>query len=303
MGKKLTNEEFLNRVFDLVGNEYTFLEEYKGRHTKLSCKHELCNYEWDVEPGAFLGNKNKTGSRCPNCYGNITKTTNQFKEEIYNLTNGEYVLLSNYTNARTKVKIKHSKCNHIFSLAPNTFLNGGRCPECNPQKPYDTDSAKRRIHEDTNGHFELVSEYRGCYEPMKVKHHKCGNTIEINMQSIDADRLNCPYCFNRSRGELLISSFLQDNHITFEVQKRFNGFKRYPYDFYIPEYNMVIEYHGEQHYKPIEFYGGLNRLVKQQEIDLKKKKFVESKGITYLEVPYTINKQSKVNEFLNNYFK
>ncbi|BEU75220.1 HNH endonuclease [Staphylococcus phage phiRNIID] len=303
MGKKLTNTEFLNRVFQLVSNEYSFLEEYKGRHTKLRCKHNLCSYEWDVEPGAFLGNKNKTGSRCPNCYGNVTKTTDKFKKEIYNLTKDEYKLLSEYTNAKTKVKIKHSKCGNTFSIAPNTFINGSRCPECNPKKPYNTDSARDRISKETNGTFELVSKYEGCYELMKLKHRECGNIVEINMQSIDSNRLNCPYCYNRSRGELLVSSFLLSKNIPFEVQKRFDRFKKYPYDFYIADYNMVIEYHGEQHYKPIKFYGGEDRLVRQKNTDLKKKKFVESKGINYLEIPYTLNNQNKVNEFLINYFK
>lgn len=27
-------------------------------------------------------------------------------------------------------------------------------------------------------------------------------------------------------------------------------------DFYIPEYNIFIEYNGEQHYVPIEHFGG-----------------------------------------------
>ena len=27
-------------------------------------------------------------------------------------------------------------------------------------------------------------------------------------------------------------------------------------DFYLPKYNLFIEYNGKQHYEPIEYFGG-----------------------------------------------
>jgi predicted Zn-ribbon and HTH transcriptional regulator len=52
-------------VYDLVGNEYEVLEDYKRAHTKILMKHnnsECFNCEWEVTPHAFL-----KGSRCPIC--------------------------------------------------------------------------------------------------------------------------------------------------------------------------------------------------------------------------------------------
>ena len=40
------------------------------------------------------------------------------------------------------------------------------------------------------------------------------------------------------------------------------------FDFYLPEHNICIEYHGEQHYKPVKFFGG----VKNLELTLKRDK-------------------------------
>ena len=34
-------------------------------------------------------------------------------------------------------------------------------------------------------------------------------------------------------------------------------------DFFIKEYNTIIEYNGEQHYMPIEHFGGEIALLKQ----------------------------------------
>lgn len=38
-------------------------------------------------------------------------------------------------------------------------------------------------------------------------------------------------------------------------------------DIYVPSLNLAIEYHGEQHYKPIKRFGGEDKLIKQQQRD------------------------------------
>lgn len=44
-------------------------------------------------------------------------------------------------------------------------------------------------------------------------------------------------------------------------------------DFYLPLYDLYVEYNGIQHYKPVEHFGGEKQLEKQQYYDsLKKKK-------------------------------
>ena len=37
-----TNDEFLKEVHDLVGDEYTFLEEYKGARVPIKYRHNPC---------------------------------------------------------------------------------------------------------------------------------------------------------------------------------------------------------------------------------------------------------------------
>lgn len=62
-----------------------------------------------------------------------------------------------------------------------------------------------------------------------------------------------------SKGEERIVDFLSDNDIKFEKEKEFkglNGLGNEPlrYDFYLPEFNLLIEYHGEQHKQYTPFF-------------------------------------------------
>ena len=75
--------------------------------------------------------------------------------------------------------------------------------------------------------------------------------------------------------------------IYYKYQHRFADLKRYPYDFYIPDFNLIIEYNGEQHYKeypffhrkPDSFNGQLMR-------DFIKKDYAEENGYDFLVIPY-----------------
>ena len=41
-----------------------------------------------------------------------------------------YILLSEYVNSSTKVKIRCPKCHHEYKVKPNSFKQGSRCPHC-----------------------------------------------------------------------------------------------------------------------------------------------------------------------------
>jgi len=98
----------------------------------------------------------------------------------------------------------------------------------------------------------------------------------------------CPIC-NSSMGELAVEKWLQDNQIDFESQKRFDGCRNkypLPFDFYLPESNMIIEYDGEQHYNPIKHWGGEEYLKKIQTHDAIKNKYCKDNNITLIRISY-----------------
>lgn len=62
-----------------------------------------------------------------------------------------------------------------------------------------------------------------------------------------------------------------------------------PFDFYLPQFRTVIEYQGEQHYKPIAFGGtkhAKEKLLYTQKHDNIKREYCKQHNITLIEIPY-----------------
>ena len=59
-------------------------------------------------------------------------------------------------------------------------------------------------------------------------------------------------------------------------------------DIYIPSINCAIEYQGEQHYQPVEYFGGEQKLLSQEEMYQIKRKKCEEHGVLLLEWPYSL---------------
>ena len=100
---------------------------------------------------------------------------------------------------------------------------------------------------------------------------------------------NCPKC-NSSRGETKIDKYLKDNNIKYESQKKFDECKyknKIPFDFYLPDYNLCIEFDGVQHFEPVNKFGGEEALKINKEKDSIKNKFCKDNNIDLLRIHYT----------------
>ena len=91
------------------------------------------------------------------------------------------------------------------------------------------------------------------------QHSLCGFVYSANPREY-----LCPRC-KGSKGERKIRFFLKKHLIRFEEQKTWNiSGHLLRTDFYLPDFNLIIEYNGEQHYHPIDFFGGETVFQRQQ---------------------------------------
>lgn len=125
----------------------------------------------------------------------------------------------------------------------------------------------------------------------------CGNiTYVVTSDLTSNNTMSCGLC-NCSHGEEFIKQHLIENNINFVQQKVFKDCKyKKPlyFDFYLPDYNIVIEYDGVQHYFPVEHFGGEEEYSKTIIRDKIKNSYCEKNKIKIIRIPYTLsNKEIK----------
>lgn len=127
----------------------------------------------------------------------------------------------------------------------------------------------------------------------------CGNYKIALGKSLRAGLVQSCGCLH-SLGEQKINNILTQLHINFIPQKSFDDLKsnlEFPlfFDFYLIDYNITIEYQGEQHYRcNNRGWNNPTHLQKIQERDELKRQYCKEHNITLIEIPYTDFK--KINE-------
>lgn len=112
----------------------------------------------------------------------------------------------------------------------------------------------------------------------------------------------CPIC-KESKGERIIRNFLDQNSIKYEYQKAFDDciFKsQLFFDFYLIDYNLCIEYDGEQHDQLVEYWGGINGLEMRKIRDNIKNEYCINNNIKLLRIRYSDKIEEKLYDNIKN---
>jgi len=218
--RKISKEEFKERVFKQSKDDYTFLEDYKGIDTKIKVVHNLCNHEYFVSPNKFF-----QGTKCPKCQRVHQKTDKEFKNEIFNLVGDEYTILSEYTSTNNKVKIKHNICNHEYTVSPNNFINGNkRCLKCSNRRSKSEERIEN-FFKDNKIEFDKEKTFSDCYRERRLlpfdfyipslnilieydgeyHFHKLKQTKEEFLRRKENDKIKNEFCLNKNINLLRIS--------------------------------------------------------------------------------------------------
>lgn len=104
-----------------------------------------------------------------------------------------------------------------------------------------------------------------------------------------------------SYGEVVVSNYLKQNNIEFikeYINHDLKNINKLRYDFYIPSKNIIIEFHGIQHYEFVKYFHKNPEEFKNRMLrDAMKENYAKENGFKYIVIKYTdIN---KVEEILN----
>lgn len=136
---------------------------------------------------------------------------------------------------------------------------------------------------------------------------ECGRYVNVLANTLrSGDTMSCG-CSINSKGEKIVSDWLNKNNIEYELHKSFSDClsdsdHRLNFDFYIPKMNTLIECNGIQHYEPIDFFGGQNQFESQLKHDEIKRLYAEDFKFNYLVLDCRKNKLKFIENSLSDFF-
>jgi very-short-patch-repair endonuclease len=299
MSKRKTIEEFVFKAKKLHGDKYDYsFCEYLNNYTKIKI---ICNKHGEFKQ---TPNNHLSGNGCPDCVKNKKMNTLNFIKKSQKIHSYKYdYSLSEYHGSHNNVKIICNK-HGIFIQTPTNHLSGNGCPDCG----YENNSKYFMLsNNDFIKRANLIHSYK--YDYSLVNYIGWDNKIEIICnkhgkfeQSAGAHLCGkgCKLC-NLSKGEQQIKKYLDVNNINFIFNKRFDQCKnkhKLPFDFYLMNKNILIEYDGLQHHKSIKFFGGDNAFNLRKINDKIKTDFAKNNEIKLIRIKF--DQINNIKEILNN---
>lgn len=299
MPRRLTQEEFEQRVLIKLGPDYKVLGEYKNKETKIQMIHYICGNKFLKRPGDIMSK----GSGCPYCNGNQLAKYNE--QWVVANTPYPYVYIQGFTKMSAKCTFYCNNCNSYFQQTPSRLINekifGCNC--CSTKKLTHEDFLNQLGKECLN-EYEILSNYTNIDTKIKFKHKKCGTEFELSPYKFiyRHNKKYCPICYyKKSKGEVLITNFLEKNNIQYQKEFSFPDLKNKKFDFYLPEFNSCIEYDGIQHFKKVDFFGGEQSFKDIQRRDRQKNLYCLKNNIKLFRIPYS--EYDNINQILHQIYK
>jgi very-short-patch-repair endonuclease len=281
MPKLKTKIEFINELQERYPDESFEIIEYtkcsdSGRYKCLTCNKEYSIYK--------MGDLQRKQHLCHTCFQH-KESIDKSKKEALAAIEEQFIFVDFHRNDDLQKWMMSAQCIKCDQVSTKPLIVWSKktnvCSFCGIQSnKINTQGFESRFPE-----YELLEEYKNTDKRILIRHRTCGFIWKTAPHNI-VNGCGCPKCAKKaSKGENKIIDYLQQRQIEFIKESKFNwaGLKRY--DFFLPYYNLIIEYHGIQHYEDILFYEE-RTLSKQQQNDKEKKDLALQHGLLYLEIPY-----------------
>lgn len=303
MGKYSNTELFIEKARKIHGDLYDYKEvNYKNNLTPVKIYCKKCQDFFYQTPSSHLA-----GSGCASCNGRKF-TRKKFIELFQNLYGNKYTYLEGDYKCKHYIKIHCNIHNIEFNKRIDHFLRGSECPLCFKDKNFfDFIEKAKKVH--SNKYEYIKSKWVNNRTKIKIYCKEHDEWFYQMPSNHLAGKIGCKYCIPKSKGEDKIKQWLNQHNIYFEFQKKFQDCKdKQPlsFDFYLPDYNLCIEFQGAQHYVPTmqitrtkSKIKGLELFNLQRAHDKIKKDYCKKHNINFLEISYKENLEQCLNSFFN----
>jgi very-short-patch-repair endonuclease len=292
---------FIEKSIKKHSNKYDYsLVNYINSTTKVEVICKEHGSFW-VRPDAHI---RKVG--CPSCNGGIKYDKEIFIEKANTVHNNLYDYSDvEYINSSSKVKIT-CRIHGSFRMVPRNHLMGQKCPSCSGVKRRTTESFIREssIIHNQKYDYSLVN-YKNNLKKVEIICKEHGKFLQTPKDHLRGH--GCNKCSNFSSGERKIEKILSDINIKFIREYKFDecvskNETRLPFDFYLPDFRILIEYDGKQHFEPVDKFGGEDAFLNLKKNDSIRNKWCELNNIKLIRIGYK-NENNDIKyllDYLNN---
>ena len=197
MGKRLTHEEFIERV-QKIKPTVEVLSEYKGAYEKVYFRCKICGHEWEAQANSML----KGLSGCRKCAGSLSYSNEEFLQKLKEV-NENIIPLEEYTKNNIKIELECKICGHKWRTTPNKLLSQKTgCPKCAGQVSITTEDFINKMKK-INPDIKVLEEFRGVDTKIKVKCNICGNIWEATPSHLKNGE-GCPVCARNKLSKLFV---------------------------------------------------------------------------------------------------
>lgn len=279
------------KICEQHGLEY--IGFYRRRNNEKYVSFICPNHRYRGIQERYIGSiKNSTNDDC-GCYASYYDERDFLND---NRVNKNIEFIGNFIDTKTPISCKCKVCGYVWSTKPSVLMVGHGCPKCAKEKTNELNRLTQNefnLKAKNNTFLEVIGEYINWISPIKVRCKNCRFEFEAIAGDIVRNRCKCPVCGIKYKNERRIANFLNINNVKFIYQYNIYVDCKKPlkFDFFIPEYNIAIEYHGEQHYIPVIFSSSKHKLseielLHNQYRDNLKRNYCIEHNIMLIEIPY-----------------
>jgi len=296
--KKRRNDSFINTLNEKYGDKYNIVVTEK--YVEFICKEHGTITIVDRNDSSGFNNIHY----CNICRGVITRE--EFKEKCIKIINEEY---DNYEFLKFIENDDLNKCKIKLRILSYDSIKTVRAKHI-----YYKGLSRKGVPEPNHMNFEeaktLMLELGiTCFRQYR-KWHKRTKQIRLPANPYRGyrkdwisyyDFFSTDIVKDMSAGELRIKNYLERKNIEYEFQKTFDDCRNINllrFDFYLPKYNLIIEFDGYQHYENVEKFG--NTLSQIKKHDKIKNKYCKDNSINIIRIPYWELEDNVVEWTLDN---
>jgi very-short-patch-repair endonuclease len=146
-------------------------------------------------------------------------------------------------------------CSHEYEQTPANKTRGSGCPFCSNKKLCIDKYCSFCLPKSCNVYSNIWSPKNNKKsEEVAISSnkkylfdcHKCDHNYEQTPNDKTRGK-GCPYCINKT--ERKVADYLKEQKIKFKKEFKIDNKKRY--DFYLPDFNLILEVDGDQHFRQV----------------------------------------------------